>query len=398
MSGVSLTTRQLQSDDAAAARRLGAEAFGVPRTPPTAPATVDQPGMTWFGAFSGPELVARMIDREYDSWFGGVAVPTSGIAGVTVAAEHRGQGALGPLFAETLRHARSRGALISTLFPTAPGIYRRFGYELVADYVTVEVPTQSLAAVARPLSVTSRRATADDFDQIRAVYDAWASEQNGPLTRRGVSFTAGADDFIASFTGVTVAVDADSSVSGFVSWDRGQGYGEGSSIEVSDLLATGPEAYRALLRTIGSFASVTPTTKIDTSGDDLALLLLPSFSWRVAHSSPYMLKILDVPGAVSIRRYAAGLRASLRFALAGDVLPEIDGAYELVVESGTAQCRAVNQADRILSSRGLALLYAGAQSCANLRASGHLSGGDPAEDLEWDTLFGGRQVHIRDYF
>jgi predicted acetyltransferase len=383
---------------AGAARRLGAEAFGVPTTPSTMPPAIDQPGMTWFGAFSGSELVARMIDREYDSWFGGVAVPTSGIAGVTVAAEHRGQGALGPLFAETLQYARSRGALISTLFPTAPGIYRRFGYELVGEFVTVEVPTQSLAAAIPPVSVTTRRATADDFDQIRAVYDAWASGQNGPLTRRGVSFTATAEDYVASFTGVTVAVDADGSVSGFASWDRGQGYGEGSSILVSDLLATGPDAYRAVLRTIGSFASVTPTTKIDTSGDDLIRLFLPALAWRVAESSPYMLKILDVPGALSIRRYAAGLRARLRFTLAGDVLPDLDGAYELVVESGTMQCRSVERTDRTLSSRGLALLYAGAQSCANLRASGHLSGGDPAEDLEWDALFGGRQLHIRDYF
>jgi predicted acetyltransferase len=398
MSGVSATARQLKPEDAAAARRLGAEAFGVPTTPPTTPPAIDQPGMRWFGAFSGSELVARMVDREYDSWFGGVAVPTSGIAGVTVAAEHRGQGALGPLFAETLRYARSRGALISTLFPTAPGIYRRFGYELVADYVTVEVPTQSLASVTRPVSVTTRRATADDFDQIRSIYDAWASGQNGPLTRRGVSFTATADDYIAAFTGVTVAVGADGSLCGFVSWDRGRGYGEGFSIQVSDLLATRPEAYRALLRTIGSFASVTPTTKIDTSGDDLIRLFLPSLHWRVVHSSPYMLKILDVPGALSVRRYAAGLHASLRFTLAGDVLADLDGAYQLVVESGTAQCRSVEHADRNLSSRGLALLYAGAQSCANLRAAGHLSGGDPAEDVEWDTLFGGRQLHIRDYF
>jgi hypothetical protein len=44
------------------------------------------------------------------------------------------------------------------------------------------------------------------------------------------------------------------------------------------------------------------------------------------------------------------------------------------------------------------LLYAGAQSCANLRFTGNLHGGDPAEDLGWDALFGGRQVHIRDYF
>jgi hypothetical protein len=52
----------------------------------------------------------------------------------------------------------------------------------------------------------------------------------------------------------------------------------------------------------------------------------------------------------------------------------------------------------VLTTRGLALLYAGVQTCANLRFAGLLTGGDPAEDPIWDGLFAGRPVHIRDYF
>jgi hypothetical protein len=44
------------------------------------------------------------------------------------------------------------------------------------------------------------------------------------------------------------------------------------------------------------------------------------------------------------------------------------------------------------------MAYAGAQSCANLRMAGHLGGGSPTDDELLDTLLGGRQVHIRDYF
>ena len=93
----------------------------MPSTPPTEPARIDQPGRTWFGAFDGNVLVGQVIDRAYDSWFGGVLVPTSGIAGVTVAAEHRGQGALTPLFDQVLAYARERGAAISGLFPRRRG-------------------------------------------------------------------------------------------------------------------------------------------------------------------------------------------------------------------------------------------------------------------------------------
>jgi predicted acetyltransferase len=309
---VRLSVRRLEPVDAEAAQQLGMEAFGVPGNPPPSPATIDQPGMTWFGAFEDDLLVARLIDREYHSFFGGVPVPTCGVAGVTVAAEHRGQGILTPLFDSLLRSAKHRGALISTLFPSAPRIYRKFGYEAIADYVTVEVPSTVLAAVPRPTTMRTRRATAADFDSIKGVYDSWARQQNGPLTRQGVSFVATAEDFIGSFTGVTVAVDAAGTICGFVSWNRGQGFGEGGSIKVADLLGTGADAYRALLSVIGSFASITASVKIDTSGDDLARLFLPSIQWKVIESYPYMLTILDVPEASNRRRYPSGMTATLR--------------------------------------------------------------------------------------
>ena len=114
--------------------------------------------MTWFGAFEDDLLVARLIDREYDSFFGGVPCR---LAGSPLRSP--------PNTADKayLRHsltassgARSTaGALISTLFPSAPRIYRKFGYEAIADYVTVEVPSTVLAAVPRPTTMRTRRAT-----------------------------------------------------------------------------------------------------------------------------------------------------------------------------------------------------------------------------------------------
>jgi predicted acetyltransferase len=98
------------------------------------------------------------------------------------------------------------------------------------------------------------------------------------------------------------------------------------------------------------------------------------------------------------RKYPLGMTATLHFAVQGNFLAENDGAYELTVSAGQAKCSDADQANRTLTPQGLALLYAGTQSCANLRMAGHLTGGDITEDLDWDALFGGRQRHIRDRF
>lgn len=390
--------RELAREDAEASRQLGYEAFGMPKTPPTEPASLGGPGRHTFGAFVGPTLAARLSDREYDSCFGGAAVPTAGIASVTVAAEFRGRGALTPLFDTMLRAAKQRGAAISTLFPTAPRIYRRFGYELFSDYVTVSVPTSALAAVAPAApSTATRRAVEADIPAIRRLYGDWALDQNGPLTRQGASFPTTAAELLADFTGITVAEDATGMV-GFASWDRGVGYGPPARIEVSDLLANTPDAHRALLGTIGSFASVAPTTRIDTSGDDPVRLFLPSPHWEVVDSSPYMLKVLDVPLALTTRGYPPGLTCELPFRLAGDVLAENNTAYVLQVADGVARCTPGGSGGATFTPIGLSLLYTGTQSGANLRRCGHLTGGRTQKDQIWDTLFGGRQRHIRNYF
>ena len=397
---VDFDVRPLAADDAEAARQLGFEAFGVPATPPTEPARIDQPGRVTFGAFLGDELVAKAVDRAFYSYFGGVAVPTSGIAGVTVAAEVRGQGGLAPLFGALLQAARDRGAVVSGLFPTAPRIYRRFGYEVVTDLDTVELPTRVIGSIARPATARTRRAVAADFDAIRAVYDAWAAGQNGLLTRRGVSFPATAQEFLDAFTGVTVALDPAGEITGYVSWQRGERFGEEAVIAVSDLLATGADAYRALLATIGSFSTVTARTTLRTSGADPVRLFLPTSHWRRTSTLPYMIKVLDVPGAIGLRRYPPSLRCELRFRLAGDFLAENDAAYRIAVAGGQAECAVDDTVfpERVLTPQGLALVYAGAQSSANLRAAGHLTGGSGEEDLDWDAALGGRQVHIRDFY
>ena len=185
--------------------------------------------------------------------------------GVAVTAERRGEKLLDELFRVVLEDGlRERGEAVSTLFCTAPGIYRKFGYELLSSYDEVEVPSATLARIRPPAGVRTRRATPADFDAVREVYDTWAAAQNGPLTRRGPSFPADANTLIDAFTGVTLAIDEAGDVVGFASWQRGQGSGDSSSLEVSDLLALSGDAYRALWSVLGSFGSVVGQVRVCT--------------------------------------------------------------------------------------------------------------------------------------
>ena len=392
------SVRRLVGADAEASRSLGQEAFGVYGDPPPIPDPWPPVGDDVLGAFDGDRLTGRVVARSYRSHFAGQQVPTCGIAGVAVQAEDRGRGTLSGLFAATFAAARDRGEVISTLFPTAPRIYRKFGYEVVGAFDHVELPTAALAGMAVPAGTTVHRATAADMPEVRAVYARWASWQHGPLTRTGPAFTTSDAELVAEFTGISLARNAEGELVGYASWDRGPGYDAAATLEVWDLIALTPAAAQALWAVIGSFSSVTGQVRLQTSGNDAVRLVLPGAAWKQVRTAPYMLAVLDVAAAFSARSGPAALTAVLEFAVAGHVVDDQNGSYSLRADAGRSTCRRHGAGGRTFTPQGLALTYAGTQSSANLRAAGHLRGGDPADDATWDALFGAHQFHIRDYF
>ena len=394
-------TRRLTVDDFHDSIRLGAEAFGLlpEGAPAPTPEGFPRPGRHTWGTFEDGELVARAVGNEFRSWFHGVEVPTCGVGGVTVVAERRGHGFLRPLFTAMLDEAATtRGEVISTLFPTAPGIYRRLGYEIVGSYDPVAVPTALRAGVPAPAGVTTRRARLVDVPAVRAAYDAWAAVQGGPLTRRSAAFPATDEELLAGCTGITLAEDGSGRPVGYARWNRGRGYGAEASIEVDDLVALTPDAARALWRVLGSFGSVTASVRVRTSGSDTTRLVLPFLEWDVVERHPYMLRVHDVAAALAALPLAG--QGTVDFRVEGDVLGTMNGGYRLRVGDGRATCQRTDVADdtAVLTPQGMALLYAGDQSCGNLRLAGHLRGGSPADDALLGALLGGRQLHIRDYF
>ncbi|MDT0184973.1 GNAT family N-acetyltransferase [Microbacterium sp. ARD31] len=389
--------RRLTEDDVEAHRRLGREAFGHPASAPAdTPAPPPRPGATRWGAFLGEELVARVEGFALGSWFGGRVLPTVGIGGVVVAPEHRGRGVSRGLVTQVLDHHRAQGAALSTLYPTAPGYYRGLGYEVIGSYDEVVVPSAALATMAPgPPGLRTRRATTADGPGLRNVYDAWAAAQNGPLDRRGPAFAVADDDWVADHEAVTVVEDEQGVVRGFASWDRGTGYGAAAHLSVAEVLAVDADSYRALWHVIGSFAAVVGEVRLLTSGADVARYALHTKDWKVTLEDVYMLRVEDVPTALSGIRLP--FEVSVPFVVT-DPLGVIDGSYLLTTDAGTTSCRrSEDGAGAELTARGLALCLAGTQSCANLRSAGLLAGPSTWDPL-LDHALGGRQVHVRDYF
>lgn len=391
---MSTEIRELAPEELRAAQQLGHEAFGSPRPSPDDAPVPTAPGRRFLGAFVDGRLVAKLSAVAHRSWWYGAEVATLGVGGVAVEVEHRGSGLVGQLFAEARAGAQADGAALSSLYPTAPAIYRRLGHEIVTDLLTVAVPTSALAQLRAPDGVRLRRAEVADVPAVRAVYQEWARTRNGPLTRTGPAFPATDEELLGGFSGVTLA-ERDGRVVGWCGFERGTGYGPESRIEVTDLIAVDPGAHLALLASLGRHASVVGRVELQTSGEDLLRLLTRTADWTVLERHPYMLAVLDVPAALQGRRWPP-LAVSLPL-----VVADADGTRGWVVEldgRGGATCTPTEPSPTapVLTRRGLAARFSGRWSCTSLRGAGLLTG-DAGSDWLLDALFAG-ECHVRDYF
>lgn len=311
-------------DDLAQSWGLSRLAFGgdpayVP-SPPRFPMVVA-------GAFDdGDRLVAKVVGLDYQQWWGGRQVPMLGIAGVTVLPEHRGQGLLRPLMDLLLSEC---GQPVSALFPTAPGIYRRLGWEVVGSLDHTPVPLSALPRAAGRV----RAATEQDTPTLAALYAERGAHGNGLLTRTGPSFPDAPKAVLDS--DVVSVVEEGGRITGYVSYDRGRGYRGGGQLRVWDCVTTGPGPLRALLGSLSSWDAVVDTVlwrgRTDLLGLELSRSLGPP-----TEVQPWMLRVTDPVAAVSARGFAGG-SATAAFALG-------ERGYRLEVADGRGRLSDVDPA------------------------------------------------------
>ena len=378
--------RRLTRDDLPAAWEMTRVAFGIDGDPPPS-WSGDRAGRLDWGAFDRRgRLVAKCTDRDQGHWFGGRLVPASGIAGVVVAPELRGTGLAGTILRAMLAGARERGAVITTLYRSAPGPYRSLGCEEVGAWTTTAVPASALAELRRPDGIDLRPAGPGDYPRVREIYATVARAGNGLIERSGPLYADDPDQ-----DGVTLAVAPDGTVEGYASWSRDGGYEETGRVRVDDLIGLTGRATTALLANLGTWSRVAPTVLLRLPEPDPAAFVASLVGTTVERRRPWMLGVLDPAAAVAARGWPRGLAGSVDLRLDS-------GDHRLTLDRGAGRLEPGGSGAVELTARGLAVLYAGAAGPALLRRAGLLAGGDAEADAFLEAAVAGPAPALLDYF
>jgi predicted acetyltransferase len=338
-------------------------------------------------------LAGGLAALPIGQFFGGRSVPMVGLAVVATTARSRGKGVAGQLLKAVLEELREKGVPISTLYPATVALYRRSGWEKAGTNCVIQMPADRIAVRDRTLQI--REATPVDDSAIRALYGQWAATQCGNLDRSEAFWTRA-----RSFRGQPTrgfVLCGERGIEGYV-YLRTDAQGEGAWDErVHDLVVATPAAARGLLTFFSDYRTTRRNILWRSCPHDPLLMLLRESHHEIKWVSHWMLRIVDVAGALAARGYPQHVTTELHLAVEDDVLPANAGRYVLKVADGHGRVESGGRGELALDVRGLAALYSGFLAPSELVRC-ELATGSAAALEAAATLFSGPHPWMRDGF
>ncbi|MCA9571623.1 MAG: GNAT family N-acetyltransferase [Myxococcales bacterium] len=322
---------------------------------------------------------------------GGRYVPLLGVAGVAVRPEVRGRGVAKAMMAGWLAEAARTGTL-SGLYASTRTLYRSVGYGLAGTAHRARMDTGALRGTPVP---GWRPVRAADWSRIQDRYRELAVHRAGRLDRGPYIWgrVRGPEDAPHD----AWCLEQDGRLAAWIVLKTTRTDGLWMHLEVKDFGADGPEAHRAVLAFLGSFASMTRTLELPCGPSEPLLDLLPELVYTQTLLEPWMLRILDVPRALEGRGWPAWLSTTLDLWIRDPVLPSNAGRYQVALEGGRASVAVGGEGTFELTPSGLAGLYTGYTSARDLSDRGELVG--PVGELDRLTAaFAGPAPGMADFF
>jgi predicted acetyltransferase len=328
-------------------------------------------------------LSGGLLEIPMGQFFGGRSVSTMGVAGVGIANEVRGRGLGAKMMIAMLRDARSQGFALSSLYPATLALYRRAGYERAGSHFAGSFDPRNFEVPRVPdVTITEiKNASSEGLPpNLRALYRSDATRATGYLDR-GEYIWSRVTNPRGLLTTKTFAAAHNGKLEGYVVTSHQMGNDE-SKITVTDLVATTKRAANAILRLLIEYRSLATVVKWKGNPSDLFTSILPERHYQFAVTDSFMIRVVDVGLAITMRGYPRFASGTVTFDLDDTGLPENSGSYAVTLEDGKAVVTKSNkQAGGLrvsINERGLAALYSGYSSPHTLAAAGLLEADEDA--------------------
>lgn len=330
---------------------------------------------------------------------GGAAVPASGITGVGVAPDARRRGVLRRMMDWHVQDAIGRGEPLAILWASEAAIYQRFGFGMATLVSSFEADMARLV-FREPLEprrdVRIRLVEPDEGTRLgMAVYEQIRPLVPGSMARpeavwQNVLMADGAWMRRGAGPKYRVVLEVGGEPRAYAVYrikDDFTPRGPDNSVVVVELQALDGDAEQRLWQWLATMdLATTLSARRGPVPHPLQLRLLEPRRLGLVVGDGLWLRLLDVPAALSARRYAG--EGSVVLELTDELLPANAGRWEIRAgDDGTARVkRSRRAADLTLDVGSFAAIYLGAWRFRDLADAGRVAG-RPEAVFAADQLF-----------
>lgn len=394
-----LEIRTLDPGDLDQVADLSAHSFGGPRPDLTAEDAAGVAPEDTIAAYRGRRLVGTTGFHRFEQWFGGRAVPCGGVAAVMVAPDQRGTGLARRMLAAAAEAMRALDQPISSLYPTTASLYRSVGFEVAGWWGQRAI---AVADLPRPSGSVAWEPVEPGDPSVVAVATASAAGRDGwvvPPPRwwrtwahRRTKPGATTWTWLGRRDGEPVAVAS----YGHAPAERGM-----YDLDANLLAGVDGPALTEALAFLGANGTTGDRVRTTLPGALLARHVPQASRLPTREDWPWMVRLLDLPGAVAARGWPAGvtLTVDLRVTAPTHVPDDpVAGDWTLAVADGAASCTPRpsggpgapgGSAIVTVAATDLAALYSGHLDPAQLVDEGRLAGATDAQVSGLRAAFAG---------
>ncbi|WP_328466275.1 GNAT family N-acetyltransferase [Actinoplanes sp. NBC_00393] len=330
---------------------------------------------------------------------GGI-VAAAHVTGVGVLPTHRRQGLLTRMMHRQLRDVAEAGREpIAVLWASETKIYPRFGYGPASARLSFSIMNREVRLPAPPAEPSGQLRMGDPHDLLPAitkVYEQLRPEQIGWSSRDERWWRYVLVDPKDGRDGATrrygVVHEGPGGPTGYALWrvkDKWTGHGPDAEVQVREVAAADPATYLALWRfLLGIDLSRSVTHSLAAVDEPLQYLVDEPRRLGATMLDGLWVRIIDVPQALTARRYAAPVDVVLE--ITDPLLESNTGRWRLTGGPEGATCvPTTDPADLSCTVTELGAAYLGATTLSSLAAAGRvrqLTGNDPTNAFRWHRL------------
>ncbi len=327
------------------------------------------------------EIVACVKIMPLEISFKGKIVDVGGISAVAVLPEYRRRGIADMMLKDALRRMFNAGYPFSLLYPFQHRFYRKYGWEFIGQIVFYELEPSNIPMFEERFNV--RKMKISDREKIKRVYSEKIKTVNFALLRNDAFWTRAV---FPNFQNAYVYDDGE--IRGYIALEMKKDQKNQAEIEIKELVALTPKAYRGLWGFLSSLAEQVSKIKYLAPPDEPLFDILieprerdfkrPFFEFKsyAAICSGFMMRIVNLEEALKLLTTANAPNGEVVILIKDDFIPENNFTFKIAVEDKKVEIQKVNSksADVEIDIATFAQIFSGFVKPSLLHQTGRVKG------------------------